>query len=180
MGLLTKLNLLTIGLIFLTAIATTGFYVWQQWRDETTDLRQRGAAALAMLAELSEFGLYTNNRAYLEAILESLPRKATSPTRSSSIARATPSPTRRIAESLGTAGPPPAPADALLPAPGATSTTEVTIRRPTLRRADRAGGGTKIATAMGFESGAARARRRQTPHPLRRLPRRRWATSASG
>ena len=56
MGLLTKLNLLTIGLIFLTAIATTGYYVWQQWRDETSDLRQRGATALAMLAELSEFG----------------------------------------------------------------------------------------------------------------------------
>jgi len=72
MGLLTKLNLLTIGLIFLTAIGTTGFYVWQQWRDETADLRQRGASALAMLTELSEFGLYNNNRAYLEAILASL------------------------------------------------------------------------------------------------------------
>ena len=72
MGLLTKLNLLTIGLIFLTAVATTGFYLWQQWRDENSDLRQRGATALAMLAEMSEFGLYTNNRAYLEAILESL------------------------------------------------------------------------------------------------------------
>src|SRR4029453_11372218 len=73
MGLLTKLNLLTIGLIFLTAIATTGYYLWQQWRDETNDLRQRGATALAMLAELSEYGLNTSNRAYLEAILESLP-----------------------------------------------------------------------------------------------------------
>ena len=51
MGLLTKLNLLTIGLIFLTAIATTGYYEWQQWRDETNDLRRRGANALAMLAE---------------------------------------------------------------------------------------------------------------------------------
>jgi hypothetical protein len=65
MGLLTKLNLLTIGLIFLTAIGTTGFYVWQQWRDETADLRQRGTTVLAMLSELSEFGLYTGNRAYL-------------------------------------------------------------------------------------------------------------------
>src|SRR3982751_1788154 len=69
MGLLTKLNLLTVSLIFLTAAATTGFYVWQQWRDETADLRQRGASALIMLSELSEFGLYTGNRAYLEAIL---------------------------------------------------------------------------------------------------------------
>ena len=41
MGLLTKFNLLTIGLIFLTAAAITGFYVWDQWRDEKSDLRQR-------------------------------------------------------------------------------------------------------------------------------------------
>ena len=72
MGLLTKFNLLTIGLIFLTAAAITGFYVWDQWRDEKSDLRQRTATSLVMLTEMSEFGLRTNNRAYLEAVLEGL------------------------------------------------------------------------------------------------------------
>ena len=38
MGLLAKFNLLTIGLIFLTAAAITGFYLWDQWRDEKSDL----------------------------------------------------------------------------------------------------------------------------------------------
>ena len=63
MGLLTKLNLLTIGLLFVTAIATSGFYLWQQWRDENIELHRRGAATLAMLAELAEFGLATNSPA---------------------------------------------------------------------------------------------------------------------
>ena len=55
-----------------TAIATTGFYVWQQWSDETSDMRRRSSTVLMMLAELSEFGLYTDNRSYLQAILEGL------------------------------------------------------------------------------------------------------------
>ena len=42
MGLLTKLNLLTVGLIFLTAVAITAFYVWQQWRDDRSELRSAG------------------------------------------------------------------------------------------------------------------------------------------
>ena len=45
MGLLTKLNLLTVGLIFLTAISTAGYYLWQQWRDENLELHRRGSAA---------------------------------------------------------------------------------------------------------------------------------------
>jgi sensor histidine kinase regulating citrate/malate metabolism len=76
MGLLTKLNLLTIGLLFVTTIATTGFYLWQQWRDENTELHRRGTATLAMLAELAEFGLATGNRAHVDAILDTLSANA--------------------------------------------------------------------------------------------------------
>src|ERR1700681_780335 len=72
MGLLAKLNLLTIALIFVTAIATTGFYLWQQWRDENGELYRRGSATLAMLSELAEYGLYTNNRNHVDAMLDSL------------------------------------------------------------------------------------------------------------
>ncbi len=72
MGLLTKLNLLTVGLIFLTAVATTGYYLWQQWRHEEFELRAHGATVIRMLVELSEYGLYTTDSAYLETVLDAL------------------------------------------------------------------------------------------------------------
>ena len=48
MGLLTKLNLLTVGLIFLTAIATTGLYVWKEWRGSEAELRAQGSTLVNM------------------------------------------------------------------------------------------------------------------------------------
>jgi diguanylate cyclase (GGDEF)-like protein len=153
MGLLTKLNLLTIGLIFLTAIATTGYYVWQQWRDETADLRQRGATALAMLAELSEFGLYTNNRAYLDAILESLSAQGDIAYAVIVDRKGDAVAGRRISDALGPAGPPPTPADAILPAVGTTSTAEMTIRGRRYVELIAPVGGTKLVAAMGLNQG---------------------------
>ncbi len=153
MGLLTKLNLLTIGLIFLTAIGTTGYYVWQQWHDETNDVRERGATALAMLAELSEFGLHTSNREYLDAILESLSAEgdvayAVIVDRKGDVVAG-----RRISDALGKEGPPATPADAVLPPAGATSTTDVTIRGRRYVELIAPVSGTKIATAMGLNQG---------------------------
>ncbi len=72
MGLLAKLNLLTIGLIFITALAITAFYYTQQWRSEEQDARNQGTSVLAIMAELAEYGLYTSNKAYLEQMLEGL------------------------------------------------------------------------------------------------------------
>ncbi len=72
MGLLTKLNLLTVGLIFLTAIATTGLYLWKEWRLNEAELRTQGSTLAAILAEASEHGLMTSDRAYLLGILDSL------------------------------------------------------------------------------------------------------------
>jgi diguanylate cyclase (GGDEF)-like protein len=72
MGLLTKLNLLTVGLIFLTAIATTGLYVWKEWRTNDGDLRAQGSTLIGMLADISEHGLATSDRRYLDAVLDSL------------------------------------------------------------------------------------------------------------
>ena len=153
MGLQTKLNLLTIGLIFLTAIATTGFYVWQQWRDETTDLRQRSASALMMLAELSEFGLYTGNRTYLQAILENLSAEGDIAYAVIVDRQGDAVATRRIADTIGPAGPPPAPADAPLPVAGTTTTAEVTIRGRRYVEFIAPVSSTKIATAMGLDQG---------------------------
>jgi len=150
MGLLTKLNLLTIGLIFLTAIGTTGFYVWQQWRDETADLRQRGASALAMLTELSEFGLYNNNRAYLEAILASLSTEGDIAYAAVVDRKGETMAVRRITDALGPAGPPPTPADVPLPAAGSTSAADVTIRGRRYIELIAPVSGTKIVTAMGL------------------------------
>ena len=72
MGLLTKLNLLTIGLIFLTAVAITTFHFSQQWRDEEQQLRLRGTSLLGVMAELAEYALYTADKQSLEQLLESL------------------------------------------------------------------------------------------------------------
>jgi diguanylate cyclase (GGDEF)-like protein len=72
MGLLTKLNLLTVGLIFLTAIAITGLYMWKESRGGEAELRARGSTVAAMLAEAAERGVATGDRANLGAILDSL------------------------------------------------------------------------------------------------------------
>ena len=72
MGLLTKLNVLTVGLIFLSAMLTTGLYLWKEWRVGETELRAQGSMLVAILAEASEHGLSTNDRSYLDGILDSL------------------------------------------------------------------------------------------------------------
>ncbi len=72
MGLLAKLNLLTIGLIFLTAVTITVFHYSQQWRDEEAKHKAQGESLLGIMAELAEYGLYTSDRAYLEQILDGL------------------------------------------------------------------------------------------------------------
>ena len=72
MGLLAKLNLLTIGLIFLTAVAITVFYGQQRWRDDEQQLKTQGAALAAVLTELAEYALYTSDKASLSHILDGI------------------------------------------------------------------------------------------------------------
>ena len=69
MGLLTKLNLLTVGLIALTALTITSFYFWQQWRDDQQQLRAQGRTVLAMLADVSAPALAAQNKTSIEQIL---------------------------------------------------------------------------------------------------------------
>jgi diguanylate cyclase (GGDEF)-like protein len=124
MGLLTKLNLLTIGLIFLTAVATTGFYLWQQWRDESTELRTRGSTVLGVLKEAASHGLEGSNRAQLEAALDSLSSGGDVAYVVVLDAKGQPLATRRFAESVPASGPPPLTANAALPALGAFVASE--------------------------------------------------------
>ena len=76
MGLLTKLNLLTVGLIFLTAVALSVFHFAQQWRDDEQQLRNRGGTMLGVMAQLAEYGLQTSDKAYLEQMLDSVSNDA--------------------------------------------------------------------------------------------------------
>jgi diguanylate cyclase (GGDEF)-like protein len=72
MGLLAKLNLLTIGLIFLTAVAITVFYANQRWRDDDHELRARGRALAAVMTELAEHALASQDRTALERLLDGM------------------------------------------------------------------------------------------------------------
>ncbi len=72
MGLLTKLNLLTVGLIALTAVTITSFYFWQQWRDDQLQLRAQGRVVLAMLADLAAPGLAKPDSAQIEQIVDGI------------------------------------------------------------------------------------------------------------
>ena len=76
LGLLVKLNLLTVGIIFLTAISITGYYSWQQWRDEESELRSQGVPMLLMLAELVQNGVQQKDRANVDAVLARLATEA--------------------------------------------------------------------------------------------------------
>ena len=71
-GLLAKLNLLTVGLTALTALVLSGYYLWQQWEGESRELKQRAQTVLAVLADLTEFGVYTSDRASVEQALAGL------------------------------------------------------------------------------------------------------------
>jgi diguanylate cyclase (GGDEF)-like protein len=71
-GLRTKFNVLALGLVAITAIATSGFYLARLWYDEDQDLGARGAAIATMLAAISERGFYPADDAHTQRILDSL------------------------------------------------------------------------------------------------------------
>ncbi|MCL4762580.1 MAG: EAL domain-containing protein [Burkholderiales bacterium] len=71
-GLLFKLNLLTVGLIVLTAVAISSYYFWLQWGSEDRELRQRAASHVGILSELAEFAVYTSDRASIDQLLQGL------------------------------------------------------------------------------------------------------------
>jgi diguanylate cyclase (GGDEF)-like protein len=72
MGLLTKLNLLAIGLIVATALGVAAFLIGQQIRDETTRLRSQGLALAAMLAEVADEALSSGEMSNIISMLDGL------------------------------------------------------------------------------------------------------------
>jgi diguanylate cyclase (GGDEF)-like protein len=150
MGLLTKLNLLTICLIFVAAMSTTGFYLWQQWRDENGELYRRGSATLSMLSELAEYGLYTNNRTHVDAILDSLSPDEDVAYAVVIDAAREPIASRRIADPLASTTLPALPAETALPAPGTIVSRDVSIRGQRYIELIAPVGGTRTAQVMGL------------------------------
>ncbi len=62
LGLLVKLNLLSIGGIVVTALGVTGFLVQQEARDAQAKLEAQARTTLEVLAEVSEYTAYTANK----------------------------------------------------------------------------------------------------------------------
>ncbi|MEO6750089.1 MAG: EAL domain-containing protein [Casimicrobiaceae bacterium] len=72
LGLFTKLQLLTVSLIFLTAATISGYHVWKQSREEAQQLRTQGSIVAVMLSDLAEYDVYTRNKDQLSNLLDSL------------------------------------------------------------------------------------------------------------
>jgi diguanylate cyclase (GGDEF)-like protein len=72
MGLLTKLNLLTVGLIFLTAVALSILHFAQQWREDKQLLQSQSNTMLGVIAQIAEHGIDTSDKPFLEKMLDSV------------------------------------------------------------------------------------------------------------
>lgn len=72
LGLQTKLNLLAIGLIIVTAFGIIAYLIWQQVQDEETRLRTQGMTIVSMLVGLTEYDVQATDKADLRQILDSL------------------------------------------------------------------------------------------------------------
>jgi diguanylate cyclase (GGDEF)-like protein len=127
-GLRTKLNVLTIGLIFVTAIATAAFYLSREWYGEDDDLRVRGAGIAAMLAAISAYGLYPDNRAQMDRILDGLAESGDVAYVSLLDAKRKVLTERRFSRALGDAALPPLDAALALQPPGNIRSADTAVR----------------------------------------------------
>jgi diguanylate cyclase (GGDEF)-like protein len=72
MGLLTKLNLLVVGLIVATALGVAAFLINQQLRDETSRLQTQGLAVASMLAGVADEAIASSEMSNLASVLDGL------------------------------------------------------------------------------------------------------------
>src|SRR5689334_14556863 len=71
-GLLTKLNLLAVGLIVATAVPVCSSLVAQQVEAEQARVKTQGQTIVSMLSDLSEYAVYTSDASALERLLQGL------------------------------------------------------------------------------------------------------------
>jgi len=148
-GLLFKLNLLTVGLIVLTALAISAYYFWLQWGSEDRELRQRGASHVGILSELIEFGVYTSDRAALEQVLQGLATHRDVAYATVLDAKRAVIAERRFGETMGEANVPPLPPDLAAPKFGQVRELEHAIAgRRYLELYAAVGGGSDAAKAI--------------------------------
>jgi len=72
MGLITKFNFLTITLILLTSLGIAAFEIHHKKAEMYGELLHRGRITAAMLAQNSEYAIYTENQEALQKIVDSL------------------------------------------------------------------------------------------------------------
>ena len=116
MGCSTKLNLLTIGLIFLTAVAITSFYSGGNGATTSNSCARRARIVLVDAGRARRAGLATPDKAQIERMIEGIAAAATSRTSPCSITHRNIVAERRFSATLGTrraAGDAPTPASAL-------------------------------------------------------------------
>ena len=71
-GLLTKFQFLTAGLVFLTAVAITGYTFWREWSAGEGELHAQAATLATMLAEIAGEPLAAGDRASIDQMLSTL------------------------------------------------------------------------------------------------------------
>lgn len=118
-GVLAKLNLLTVGLILLSALTISGVYFWEHWRGERDYLRQQGSTVVGILAELAEIPIYTRDRIALQKVLESLEGNPDVAYAQLLDAKLSPL-AQKVVDTTGQAVPPPFPEGLKLPQGGAS------------------------------------------------------------
>jgi two-component system sensor histidine kinase/response regulator len=72
LSLATKFNVLTIALVLVTALGIALFVVRQERINTSRALVNHGRSVAAMVAQNSEYGIYTENAAFLSQIIDSL------------------------------------------------------------------------------------------------------------
>ena len=77
LGLVSKLQILTVSLVFLTGLAITGYTFWLEWSAADDDLHAQGRTLATMLAEVVDEPLQAADRASLEQVIGSLAPGAT-------------------------------------------------------------------------------------------------------
>src|SRR5262245_46320226 len=72
LSLATKFNVLAIALVLVTALGIALFVVRQERINTSRALVNHGRSVAAMVAQNSEYGIYTENEAFLSQIIDSL------------------------------------------------------------------------------------------------------------
>jgi diguanylate cyclase (GGDEF)-like protein len=127
MGLLTKLNLLTVGLISLTAITAAGFYLWHELIDDQRELRAEASMMLMTLADISSHGLGPGELTRLDEVLDNLEAEGDFGYIIVLDANGAPILERRFVNSLRSADLAAPTRDSPLPAPGTVASNDYTI-----------------------------------------------------